>query len=153
VIGPQIVLKRVFPPASSTVQLYGDVLREYEFHPESKCADADGDPCTKQTLGPLRRRHIWIEQVKYIGKESNSLEEVESGLIHSAQSVYTEYPDSRRDDWQTRILPALRKISLKELASKSGISRSALKEIRAGRSRPHHRNRAILAELLQLGLI
>jgi hypothetical protein len=27
------------------------------------------------------------------GKESNSLEEGESGLIHSAQNVYTEYPD------------------------------------------------------------
>ena len=28
--------------------------------------------------------------VLYIGKESNSLEDVEAGLVHSEQSVYTE---------------------------------------------------------------
>lgn len=33
-----------------------------------------------------------------LGRESNSLEDVESGLIHSAQSVYTEYPDPGRGD-------------------------------------------------------
>ncbi len=65
-------------------------LREYEFHPESNCADAGGNPCGKQAIGLLQRRHIRIEQIKYIGKESNSLEDVESGLIHLAQSVYTE---------------------------------------------------------------
>ena len=27
------------------VKSYGDVLREYEFHPEAKCADATGAPC------------------------------------------------------------------------------------------------------------
>ena len=25
------------------VKSYGDVLREYEYHPEAKCADASGD--------------------------------------------------------------------------------------------------------------
>jgi hypothetical protein len=131
------------------VKTYGDVLLEYEFHPESKCADANGNPCSKQTVGLLRRRHIRVEQIKYIGKESNSLEEVESGLIHSAQSVYTEYPDPRRDDWQTKILPALRKMCLKELAKKSRMSRSALKEIRAGRSRPHPKNQKLLAAIVE----
>ena len=35
---------------------YGDVLREYEYHPEAKCADATGAPCRKQTVGLLGRR-------------------------------------------------------------------------------------------------
>jgi hypothetical protein len=90
------------------VKTYGEVLREYEIHPESKCADASGKPCSKQTVGVLQRRHIRIDQIKYIGKESNNLEEVEAGLHHSAENVYTEYPDPRRDEWQRKILPALK---------------------------------------------
>ena len=70
-----------------------------------------GQPCGKQTVGLLQRRHIRIDQIKYIGKESNSLEEVETGLIHSAENVYTEYLYRRRDEWQTKILPALKEAS------------------------------------------
>jgi hypothetical protein len=82
---------------TARVKTYGDVVREYEFHPEAKCADAEGNTCERQTVGLLQRRNIRIDQIKYIGKESNSLEEIESGLIHSAENVYTEYPDARRD--------------------------------------------------------
>ena len=106
-------------------------------------------PEPKQTTGMLQRRHIRIEEIKYIGKESNSLEEVESGLTHSAQSVYTEYPDRRRDEWQTKIIPALKKAPLSILAKESGMSRSALKELRAGRSRPHRKNQETLVAILR----
>ena len=93
---------------TARVKTYGDVLQEYEFHPESKCADANGNPCSKQTVGLLERRHIRIEQIKYIGKESNTLEEVAAGLHHWEQNVYTEYPDPRRDEWQTKTLPVIK---------------------------------------------
>jgi len=131
------------------VKTYGDVLQEYEFHPESKCADAGGKPCSKQTIGLLQRRHIRVGQIKYIGKESNSLEDVQSGLIHSEQGVYTEYPDPRRDEWQTTILPALKGIPLKTLvkACDGSLSRRALIDLRAGRSRPHPKNQESLAAI------
>ena len=58
------------------VKTYGDVVTGYEFHPEAKCADALGNPCDRQTTGLLQRRHIKIDQIKCIGKESNSLEDV-----------------------------------------------------------------------------
>ena len=141
---------------TARVKTYGDVLREYEYHAESKSADAKGKPCDKQTIGMLQRRHIRIDEIKYIGKESNSLEEVESGLIHSAQSVYTEYPDRRRDEWTTKLQPALRKIPLGILAKecRGRISRRALIDLRAGRSRPHRKNQELLASIVQkLGLI
>jgi hypothetical protein len=136
------------------VKTYGDVLVEYEYHSESKCADANGDTCSKQTIGLLQRRHVRIEQIKCIGKESNSLEEVESGLIHSEQSVYTLYEDPRRDEWQTRILPALKKASLTRLVELSGLSRSALIEIRAARSSPHRKNQelAFIRKLARCGV-
>jgi hypothetical protein len=134
---------------TARVKTYGDVLIEYEYHPESKYADARGNTCSKQTIGLLQRRHVRIEKMKYIGKESNSLEEVESGLIHSEQSVYTEYPDRRRDEWQTKILPALREAPLARLVEFNGLSRSTLIEIRAGRSRPHPRNQKLLVVFLR----
>jgi hypothetical protein len=131
------------------VKTYGDILREYEFHPESKCADANGNPGGKQTIGLLQRRHVRIDQIKYIGKESNSLEDVDSGIVHSTRSVYTEYSDPRRDEWQTKILPALKEAPLKVLVGKSGMSRRALMDARAGRSRPHRKNRELLTPIVR----
>src|SRR5687767_8130988 len=40
------------------VKTYDDVFEEYEWHPETKCADANGEPANKQTVGLLHRRHI-----------------------------------------------------------------------------------------------
>jgi hypothetical protein len=126
---------------TARVKTYGDVVRDYELHPESKCADAYGNACGKRTVGLLQRRHIQIAGITYIGKESNRLEEVEAGTIHSEGDVYTEYPDARRDEWQTNILPAIKAMTLSELERKcSFLSRRALIDLRAGRSRPHRKH-------------
>jgi hypothetical protein len=134
---------------TARVKTYCDIATEYEFHSESKCADADGKICTKQTVGLLQRRHIRIDQIKYIGKESNSLEEVDEALIHSADSVYTEYPDPRRDEWETRIRPVLGKIPLSRLEKLTGLSRRTLIYARVGRKRPHKKNQKILAAIVR----
>jgi hypothetical protein len=126
---------------TARVKTYEDVLREYEFHPESKCADAAGTECKKQTVGLLQRRHIGVNHARYIGKESNQLEAVDAGLVHSAEDIYTEYVDQSRDEWQTKDLPILRRLPLAYLMRESGLSKRALLDIRAGRSRPHPRNR------------
>ncbi|MGA8168146.1 MAG: hypothetical protein WB813_12720, partial [Candidatus Acidiferrales bacterium] len=76
---------------NARVKTYGDISIEYEFHPEAKNADFSGIPSGKQTRGLLQRRHVKIDQIKYIGKESNSIEDVESGLVHSETGIYTDY--------------------------------------------------------------
>jgi hypothetical protein len=128
------------------VKNYGDVLREYEYHPEAKRADARGGVAGKQTIGLLRRRHVRIGQIHYIGKESNKLEEVESGVIHDPRSVYTEYPDKRRDEWVTKILPVLKAMPMPWLEQQSGLAHSTLQAIRAGR-RPHPKNQSLLGSI------
>jgi hypothetical protein len=133
---------------TARVKTYGDVLNEYEYHPESKCADADGNICGKKTVGLLQRRQVEIDGITYIGKESNRLEEVEAGMIQDEDSVYTEYPDPRRDEWQTKILPALKKMPLARIVELSGMSRRAVIDLRAGRSRPHPRNEKLLAKIV-----
>jgi hypothetical protein len=131
------------------VKTYGDVLMEYEFHPESKCADENGEPCTRQTVGLLSRRHARVHEIKYIGKESNLLEEVESGLIHDPMGAYTNYVDERRDEWETKIRPALKKIPLSLLEKTSGLSRRTLINARTGKNRPRLENRELLTKIVR----
>jgi hypothetical protein len=134
---------------TARVKTYGEVIREHEFHPESKCADSTGGTCVKQTVGILQRTHVRIDLIKYIGKESNSLEDVESGLIHSERNVYTEYPDPRRDEWQRKVVPALKQISLSVLERESCLSRRMLIKARSGKVRPHLRNRDLILSILR----
>jgi hypothetical protein len=122
-------------------------LQEYEFHPEAKCADSSGAPCTRQSVGLLGRRHVTIDSLTYIGKESNRLEEVEEQSILDPGDTYTEYPDPRRDEWITKILPVLRAMTVPELVAKSGLSRATIQAIRAGR-KPHQKNRKRLVQIL-----
>jgi hypothetical protein len=53
---------------TARVKTHGDVVTEYEFHPEAKCADASGNTCEKQTTGLLQQRHVTIERIKCIGR-------------------------------------------------------------------------------------
>jgi hypothetical protein len=147
-------VKKSVPTRTSICARYGDVLREYKYHPEAKCANADGIPCGKQTVGLLQRRHIRIDEIKYIGKESNSLEEIESGLNQTEENVYTYFPDPRRDDWETKKRLALKNAPLPILEKESGMSRRMLIYARTGRRRPHPTNQKRLAEILhKLGLV
>jgi hypothetical protein len=116
------------------VKSYGDVLDEYEFHEEAKCADASGAPCGKQSIGLLSRRHVTIEWPPiFIGKESNKLEEVEEGGLPDASDVYTEYPNPRYDEWTTKILPELKQpqISVREACEGTGTSRAQMQRYRS----------------------
>jgi hypothetical protein len=126
---------------TARVKTYGEVIEEYAYHPESKCADANGQPSGKQTFGLLRWRHVCIDSITPIGKESNSLEEVQAGLVHDEQNVYSEYTDPTRDYWSTKVVPALWRISLTLWERESGgKSRRILIDARRGRRRPHQRN-------------
>jgi hypothetical protein len=135
-------------PKIAGLLTYGDVLREYEYHEELKCAGPDGKPCARQTTGLLGRRHVRIAALHFIGKESNLLEEVEEGTVHDLQTVYTEYPDPRRDRkaWLRDVVPKLKAMPLSELQERTGLSRATLQAVRRGRM-PHPKNVALLTSL------
>jgi hypothetical protein len=127
------------------VKSYGDVLREYEYHPEAKCADASGAPCKKGTIGLLGRRHVLIEGFDYIGKESNKLQEVEEGGVPSDSDVYTKFNDPQRDEWGTKILPFLRREPVQVIIDATGISRRTVQRIRNEQTKPTAEYRRLLA--------
>lgn len=75
-------------------------------------------------------------------------EEVDSGLIHSAENVYTEYEDQRRDEWETKVRPALNNISLAMLQKGTGLGRRTLIYARTGKKRPHQKNQKRIKDFL-----
>ena len=84
-----------------------------------------------------------------IGKESNSLEEVDAGMLHSADQVYTVYPDGSRDFWTREIVPWLKSVSLSVLIEKTRFSRRMLIKVRTGKCRPHAPNQRRLIMLYE----
>ena len=63
-------MRRDSPPPILLAPSAGSVVRRTD----PKCADANGEPASKQTIGLRHRRHITIGDITYIGRESNQLE-------------------------------------------------------------------------------
>jgi hypothetical protein len=95
-------------PGAVHVKTYRDMLAEYRQHPESKSLAPDGTLCTGSTVGQLRCRPVTALYVTHGGKESNRLEEVEAGLVHDPEEVYTEHHDPAHDAWATLVVPVLK---------------------------------------------
>lgn len=129
------------------MKTYKDVLDEYRTHPEVKSVGPDGKPCTRQTVGLLQRRRVEALYVLHGGKESNRLEEVEAGLVHDPDEVYTEYRDSEHDPWRTLVLSVLRRMPRSLIMERTGLSRSVVTEIRSGRAMPRAKTRRVLTRV------
>src|SRR5262249_30495114 len=126
------------------VQTYRDVLAAFRTHPEAKSIGSDGRPCDRGTVGLLRRQTVRTASLGHLGKEANKLEEVETGLEHDPDEVYTAYADPRRDPWRALVLPVLRRIPSPELAASVGMSERRLRDVLTGRARPHPDTRMAL---------
>jgi hypothetical protein len=130
------------------VKTYRDVLDEYRRHPEAKGLAPDGRVCSGATVGLLQRRPVTATYLTHVGKESNRLEEVEAGLVHDADEVYTAYEDPQHAPWQQLVLPVLKQIPVHRLQEQTGMSPSQLKAIRNGHALPHYSNRATLIRIV-----
>ncbi len=117
-----------------TVKTYGDVLRQYQNHPEHKFADAAGTPCGYHTAGVLRRRRVDVRRIHHIGKEANRIDDVAAGLVAEPGDVLITYHQT--DDAYLRrvILPALNHLGGRELAKHCGVDRRTIDRVRAGGS-------------------
>lgn len=76
------------------VQSYEHVYEKYLHHPESKSLAPDGETCQPDTVGLLRRRPVKVIWVDVVGKESNELEAVQAGLIHSPEDIREKYDEA-----------------------------------------------------------
>ena len=62
---------------SLTIKNYWDFIKDYGLHPESKYDDEDGNRCSKLSKGLLQRTHVTVTKILHIGKETNTLQDVE----------------------------------------------------------------------------
>jgi hypothetical protein len=131
--------------AAARFKTYGDVVAEYAYHPESKSAGASGDRCGRQTIGLLQRRHISIESIHHIGKESNRLEDVTDGSIAAPEEVYTEYVDAKRDD----LVRLLSSAQIRAIARRTGLARSTIQRIKNSNVVPRRRTRMMLHSYIE----
>ena len=131
-------------PARPVVKSLGQLVEEYRLHPEPKSADRHGHPCDEQTVGLLHRRHVYVGDIVYIGKESNRVEDVQSGLVHDLADVLEVHVDPRRDFWHAVVQPLVRVLPRKPLAVSAGLSVRQIQRLRQGKSRP---SQAVLARL------
>ena len=137
---------------AARVKSYRDVVEEYATHPEPKSAGPDGKPCGRSRRGLLRRRHVYAAyaaSIYNVGKESNFLEEVESGLLHDLDEVQEIYFDPRDDLWTKEILPILKRIPRAELARRAGVSERYIQLLRNGKRRPGNASAMRLIKLLR----
>jgi hypothetical protein len=138
-------------PGRVEVKTYRDVLAEYRRHAETKSLASTGKVCDGTTVGLLQRRTITVRYVTHVGKESNRLEEVNAGLVHDPDEVYTEYIDPRHDPTWQRALQHLKRIPIETLMAETELSRSQLIAIRNGHARPRAANRQRLLQVAQRG--
>jgi hypothetical protein len=131
-------------PDTVRAKTYADVLRDYRLHPESKSLAPDGTVCTGSTTGFLRRRPVTAVYLTHVGKESNRLEEVEAGLVHDPDEVYTAYLDPEQGPWQTLVVPVLRRMPRSLITKRTGLARSSITAIRNGHTIPHPQTREAL---------
>jgi hypothetical protein len=131
------------PPYVARIRTFGSVLDRFVSHPEPKSAAADGSPSNRQTVGLLKRRHVSVGSIMYVGKETNRLEDVDNGLVHDWSEVYSVYKNPAHEAWRKQ-LPQLKKIPSRTLAAVAGISTRAIKAIRNGHSVPSLKTRGLL---------
>ena len=123
-------------PALVQVKSIGDLVAEHRAHPEAKWVDAEGQPCTVQTVGLLFRRPVHVDEVVYIGKEANALEPVMLRLVHDNTEVLTEYRDPGQDAWQRDVQPFLAHVPAPVLARAARRTLRMAKYYKAGDFRP-----------------
>jgi hypothetical protein len=95
-------------------------------------------PSDRRARGVLRRRSVTPTVEVYIGKETNKLEEAETGLIHRLGEVLDVYADLRRGPWERLVRPVLKNIPARWIEEQTGLSRRSIQKLRNGHARPRN---------------
>jgi hypothetical protein len=138
---------QTYDEQTALVQTYRQIAAAYIAHPDPKRLGPDGRVCCTDTTGLLGPRHIDAFHVEQLGKEANKLEQVQAGLAHQADEVYTRYQAPRRDPFTRLALPVLRTMPREDLLAAEILEESQLREVLAERARPHPDARTKLMNL------
>jgi hypothetical protein len=132
----KIGVGRDTPGDAVQVKSYRDVILEYRVHPEPKSLDAEGKPCDRASHGLLSRRPVQLGSLVYVGKESNALEQVGQGLVHSRKEVQPVYQPPQTTPWDLIYRPAVCLIALERLVAVTGLVDREIRYYWNGERRP-----------------
>jgi hypothetical protein len=113
-------------------ETYEDLLKQHVLRPEPKSSDSSGEPCSRHARGLLGWRHIFIKEIRVIGKEANELELLQAGIVTDEDEYLTEYPRDIRD----YLLEILRLIPAKSIQQELNCSRRYSYSLRKGERKP-----------------
>src|SRR5207302_3240591 len=117
--------------------------------PAPKTVGVDGQASNRATVGLLSRRQVRVGVRRYIGKESNRLEEGLHGLVHDVGEVRATYIDVHQDPWQRDVVPLLRKMPRAALARRAHVTVRTVQAIRNGTT-PSKRTREAVIRVAAL---
>jgi hypothetical protein len=123
-------------PGLVTVNTYGDIILDYATHPEPKSLGPDGQPCDRTTIGLLRRRPVAPTIVRHIGKESNRLEDTQSGLLDDTDEPLNRYDNHDLILFRELAVPILRDLGVRETARRTRLGLGSVSAALNSRSIP-----------------
>ena len=106
----------------TAVETFGSYFTRYRSLPSSEFLGPDGRPCGRETSGLLARRPVRRLQTFLIGKETNELALVETGMEPSV----TLEVSRKADHWFDILRPVLRHLKVSEVARRVGVSERAV---------------------------
>ena len=115
------------------VRSIGAVLVEYTTHPEAKSLGFDGEACSRVTVGALQPRPVRVGMIRYIGKESNKLDEREAGMVRRMADAVNVYavPVGADGSWEDARM-VLAAMPCQETALAAKMTERSLRRIIAG---------------------
>ncbi|MBP5867636.1 hypothetical protein F3K24_09225 [Streptomyces sp. LBUM 1485] len=133
------------------VKSYGQIVGAYSSHPEEKFCDSQGEICGMFTRGILHRHHVDIVTFGHQGKETNHLEEQNSGTLLKGMRVVTEY-GTGESEFQAFVVPVLRSLTQKklvEILKSEGVNSTVrrLRDVLNGSSEPRDDLKAALIRI------
>ena len=112
------------------VKTYREILHHYLYHPESKFAGPDGNPCDPWTRGVLQRRHIIAVDFKYCGKEIKR--KLEQGPVDHEIDYKCKVYENGRVGANPETLRQLEGFSEREIANGTGLHGKPIRLCRHG---------------------
>jgi hypothetical protein len=101
---------------------FAHLLTQYQRHPEAKSLSPDGDPCTAETGGLLKRARVVAGEIHYIGKETDRKWE-EGDHISLLEFAATEYGRRGKMTATDEVKAAIARIGINKCARESGFDR------------------------------
>lgn len=120
-------------PSEALPQRYESVVSRYRLHPEAKSLAPDGNACTKQTRGLLRRTPVTAGAFHFIGKETDRRWErgEDISLLDSRAVEYTPN-ETGRLLVDVELQRDARQVSIRKLAKAAAVSDRTVKAVRRG---------------------